>query len=93
MPGSARSGALSGSRSVRTASSPWPQGRELPIVRDPVDDADAVFRAPAASVIAGGIYAGVPWAELEQQAGLVIEGDRALALRFATLFSLPPPLA
>lgn len=70
-----------------------PQGRELPIVRDPVDDADAVFRAPAASVIAGGIYAGVPWAELEQQAGLVIEGDRALALRFATLFSLPPPLA
>lgn len=70
-----------------------PGDGELPIVRTPVEGADAVFRAPVAAVIAGGIYAGVPWAELEQDAGLRIEGDRKLAMRYVRLFSLPPPLA
>ncbi|MFM7349571.1 MAG: winged helix-turn-helix transcriptional regulator [Erythrobacter sp.] len=70
-----------------------PAERGLPIRRDDVTGADAVFRAPAAAVLAGGIYAGVPWGQLEAKAGLVIEGDRDLALRFAGLFALPPPLA
>lgn len=70
-----------------------PAGGALPIRRGPVDGADAVLRAPLASVIAGGIYAGVPWEELEAGAGLVIEGDRELAMRFVALFSLPEKLA
>lgn len=70
-----------------------PTMRELPIKREPVRQADPVFRAPAAAVIAGGIYAGVPWEELEQEAGLKIEGNRDLAMRFAGLFRLPPKLA
>jgi DNA-binding HxlR family transcriptional regulator len=69
-----------------------PSGTELPIRRGEVAEADAVFRAPRAGIIAGGIYAGVPWADLERDAGLVIEGDRDLAMRFVTLFKLPPPL-
>jgi hypothetical protein len=44
-------------------------------------------------VIAGGIYAGVPWDTLEREAGLVIQGDRDLALRYASLFALPRKLA
>lgn len=70
-----------------------PQGRELPIRRADTASADAVFRAPSADVIAAGIYAGVPWPDLEAGAGLAITGNRALALDFAALFSLPPPLA
>ena len=70
-----------------------PTMRELPIVRAPVRQADAVFRAPAASIVAGGIYAGVPWSELERDAGLSIEGNRDLALRFAGIFRLPAKLA
>lgn len=65
----------------------------LPIRRRGVEAADAVFRAPVASVIAGGIYAGVPWEALEGEAGLAIEGNRDLAMRFVRLFSLPPKLA
>jgi DNA-binding HxlR family transcriptional regulator len=70
-----------------------PEGRNLPIVRGDVAGADAVFRAPTADVIAAGIYAGVPWERIEAEMGLAITGDRARALRFARLFSLPPPLA
>lgn len=66
---------------------------ELPIVRGNVDSADAVFQAPLASALAAGIYAGVPWAELERHAGVSIKGDRDLALRYVALFSLPPLLA
>ncbi len=39
------------------------------------------------------LYAEVPVADLEREAGLVIEGDRALALRYAALFNLPAKLA
>ncbi len=70
-----------------------PEGRDLPIRRGEVDGADAVFRAPSADVIAAGIYAGVPWDELEAGAGLAITGERARAVAFARLFALPPPLA
>ncbi|MCR2835086.1 winged helix-turn-helix transcriptional regulator [Parerythrobacter lacustris] len=70
-----------------------PCAGELPIRRGGIEQADALFRAPLASIIAGGIYAGVPWEELEAGAGLSIEGDRDLAMRFVALFSLPPKLA
>jgi DNA-binding HxlR family transcriptional regulator len=70
-----------------------PDHGRLPIRRGELDGVDAVFRAPAASVIAGGLYAGVPWEDLERDAGLVIDGNRTLAMRYAALFSLPPKLA
>lgn len=70
-----------------------PVGGELPIRRGDPEAADAVFHAPSADVIAAGIYAGVPWEELEANAGLAIIGDRARALAFARMFSLPAPLA
>ena len=65
----------------------------LPIRRGDPSSAQAIFRAPAAPVMAGLLYADVPAEELERDAGLVIEGDRALALRFADIFELPPKLA
>lgn len=69
-----------------------PQGRELPVRRAAVEGADAVFCAPTADVIAAGIYAGVGWETLEAESGLAITGDRSLALAFAAMFVLPPPL-
>jgi DNA-binding HxlR family transcriptional regulator len=70
-----------------------PQGGQLPIRRGAIESADAVFRARSADIIAAGLYAGVPWESLEADGALAIVGDRALALRFAALFSLPPALA
>ena len=52
-------------------------------------DPDATFvGAPAA--IAAAIYGGAPLAQLEADGLLAIEGDRAIAERFITLFPLPP---
>ena len=69
-------------------------GRDaLPIRRGDVAGADAVFRAADAATIAGGICDVVPWEALERDAGLTIEGDRDLAMRYADLFGLPPKLA
>ena len=48
--------------------------------------------APDAPIIAGLFYAGIPVDELERGAGLVISGDRDLALRFADIFALPEKL-
>ncbi|MGQ0661243.1 winged helix-turn-helix transcriptional regulator [Sphingosinicella sp.] len=57
--------------------------------RGAAPDADLTFTgAPAA--IAAAVYGGVPLAELEREGTLRIEGDRALAERFVTLFPLPP---
>lgn len=66
---------------------------ELPIRRGHADQGRAVFRAPDASVLAGLLYAKVPLENLECDAGLVIEGDRELALRYAAIFALPDKLA
>ena len=65
----------------------------LPVERGEAAEGDARFIAPAAPVLAALFYAGVPLEELEREAGLRIEGDRALALRFAGIFELPPKLA
>jgi DNA-binding HxlR family transcriptional regulator len=73
-------------------------GRETYVVRlqDGVVDAargdpagaDLIFTGTPQAV-AGAVYGGVPLAALEQEGALAIEGDRALAERFVTLFPLP----
>lgn len=65
----------------------------LPITRGEAADVQAVFLAPAAPVLAGLLYADIPVGELERDAGLEIEGDRELALRYAAIFELPAKLA
>lgn len=65
----------------------------LPIERADPGVAEAVFRAPGAPVLAGLLYGGVGADELERDAGLVIEGDRDLALAYADIFELPAPIA
>ncbi|HEX8666663.1 MAG TPA: winged helix-turn-helix transcriptional regulator [Beijerinckiaceae bacterium] len=64
------------------------QGR-IEIAAGAPDDADLIFSG-SAPALAGAIYGGLPLAELEAQGALRIEGDRALAERFVTLFPLPP---
>lgn len=54
--------------------------------------ADAVFAGPPAAVAAA-VYGGVPFAVLEAEGALALEGDRALAGRFVTLFPLPPKVS
>lgn len=51
-----------------------------------------MIRAPDASVVAGLLYAKIPVEQLEQEAGLTIDGDRELALRYAAIFALPDKL-
>ena len=58
-------------------------------VRGSVAGADLVLTGPA-PVIAGAVYGGVPIEALEAEGALKVEGDRALAARFVTLFPLPP---
>ncbi|WP_375289723.1 winged helix-turn-helix transcriptional regulator [Qipengyuania sp.] len=65
----------------------------LPIRRGDAREGQAVLRAPDAPVLAALFYADVPAATLERDAGLVIEGDRDLAMRFASIFELPEKLA
>jgi DNA-binding HxlR family transcriptional regulator len=57
--------------------------------RGAVAGADLVLTG-AATAIAGAVYGGVPIAALEAEGALGVEGDRALATRFVTLFPLPP---
>ena len=51
--------------------------------------ADAIFEG-APGAVAAAVYGGVPIASLEADGSLRIEGDRAVAERFITLFPLPP---
>ena len=57
--------------------------------RGPAAGADLVITGPA-PVIAGAVYGGVPIEALESEGALKVDGDRALAARFVTLFPLPP---
>jgi DNA-binding HxlR family transcriptional regulator len=61
----------------------------IEIERGPLEDVDAVF-AGAAPAIAAAVYGGQPLTALERAGMLAVEGDRALAERFVTLFPLPP---
>jgi DNA-binding HxlR family transcriptional regulator len=57
--------------------------------RGEAEGVDFAF-AGAAPAIAGAVYGGVPLEALEAQGALKVEGDRAAAERFVTLFPLPP---
>jgi hypothetical protein len=59
------------------------------IERGPAEGSDLVWSG-APPVIAGAVYGGVPLEILEREGALRIDGDRALAERFLTLFPLPP---
>ena len=62
------------------------------IVTGPLDGADVTFTGTA-SAMAAAIYGGQKLAALEEAGALRIEGDRALAERFVTLFPLPAKVA
>ncbi len=62
-------------------------GGDMPIVRDSVAGAQAVFSAAQAMPIAAHFYRKLP---VDQIPGLSFSGDAALALRFVDLFHLPP---
>ena len=53
------------------------------------DGTDAVFTG-APEAIAGAVYGAVPFEALAAAGALEVEGDEALARRFATFFPLPP---
>ena len=57
--------------------------------RGGTEGADLVFTG-APGAVAAAVYGGVPLAQLEHDGAIAIEGDRALAERFVTLFPLPP---
>ena len=57
--------------------------------RAPIGNVDFTLTGPAPA-IAGAVYGGVPLETLEAQGVLKVEGDRAAAERFVTLFPLPP---
>ena len=61
----------------------------IEVARAALDRADVVL-AGAASAIAAAIYGGQPLNALTAAGVLSVEGDRALAEHFVTLFPLPP---
>jgi hypothetical protein len=61
----------------------------IAVRRGPADGADVVFTSTAPT-IAAAVYGGQPLRALAAAGALAIEGDRALADRFVTLFPLPP---
>lgn len=68
-----------------------PSGDTVAIRRaSALDEAHAIFEAPAAPVLAAAFYGPAPFEELEAGAGLIVTGDRALAHSFADLLELPP---
>jgi DNA-binding HxlR family transcriptional regulator len=61
----------------------------IEVARGELDNADVVFTGPA-PVMAAVVYGGQPLDGLIQAGALAVEGDRATAERFVTLFVLPP---
>lgn len=65
---------------------------ELTIRRGHAAQGQAIIRVPDASAVAALLYAKIPAEALEREAGLAIDGDRELALRYADIFALPDKL-
>lgn len=61
----------------------------IDIARDALKLAEATFTGTPPN-LAAAIYGGVPLASLEAENAIRIDGDRALAEQFVTLFPLPP---
>jgi DNA-binding HxlR family transcriptional regulator len=59
------------------------------VERGSAADADLILEGTPPAVAAA-VYGGVPIEALEADGALKVEGDRALAARFVTLFPLPP---
>lgn len=67
----------------------WVDGSELRVERgDPVDACLIFIGAPTA--LAALVYGGAPLGRLAAEDLLRVEGDPAIAARFATFFTLPP---
>jgi DNA-binding HxlR family transcriptional regulator len=64
-------------------------GGRIELARGTLDGADVIFTG-APPVLAAAIYGGQPIGALKAAGALRVEGDRALAERFVTLFPLPP---
>ena len=62
---------------------------KIDVARADLGQADLIFTGTAPA-IAAAVYGGRPLAALVAKKALSIEGDRALAERFVTLFPLPP---
>ncbi len=62
---------------------------KIEIGRSALEGADLIFTGTP-PVLAGAIYGGQPLEMLEDAGALQVEGDRALARRFVSLFPLPP---
>jgi DNA-binding HxlR family transcriptional regulator len=60
----------------------------IEIKSGPMEGADLVFTG-STPALAAAMYRGVPLAQLEDEGALAVEGDRALAASFVTLFPLP----
>ena len=65
------------------------QGGRMRVARGETAGADTVFTG-SAPALAAAVYGGVPFDALAGEGALTVEGDRALAERFTTLFPLPP---
>ncbi|GGE32899.1 transcriptional regulator [Agaricicola taiwanensis] len=61
----------------------------LDLKRSPLEGADATIAGEATS-LAAVVYGGQPFDTMISVGALAVEGDRAVAERFATLFTLPP---
>jgi len=61
----------------------------LDVTRAEADAPDLSFTTADAALIAAVVYGGQPLAAMEQAGAIRVEGDRALAARFVTLFPLP----
>lgn len=81
-----------GFRLGREAYVVWLKDGAVDAARGDPTGADFAF-AGAPRAVAGAVYGGVPLATLEQEGALAIEGNRALAEKFVTLFPLPPKTA
>jgi DNA-binding HxlR family transcriptional regulator len=66
-------------------------GGRIEAARGPLEGADVLFTGTA-SAIAAAVYGGQPLRTLIADGALSVEGDRALAERFVTLFPLPPKI-
>jgi ubiquinone biosynthesis protein UbiJ len=61
----------------------------IEIERSDLEGADLIFTTSPV-MLAAAVYSGQPLEAFEKSGELHIEGDRALAERFVTLFPLPP---
>src|SRR5687768_7621895 len=64
-------------------------GGRIETARGPAEEGQAIFTG-SATMVAAAVYGGVPLDALEAERALKVEGDRALAEWFTTLFPLPP---